>query len=65
MGTYIKNFGGDEIMKKRIEDLTLHELAELCQRQQDCANCPFVELCQLPPTYIYIKKQEEKEIELL
>lgn len=49
-------------MKKKLKDLTLKELAELCSKQPNCYDCPFEQFCQQPPQYIFIKEKEEKEI---
>jgi len=51
-------------MRKKLKDITLEELAKLCQSQSDCVACPFERFCQQPPHYIFIKHQENKEIEL-
>lgn len=51
-------------MKKKLKDITLKELAELCHSQMDCVSCPFEPFCQQPPQYLFIKKQEDKEIDL-
>ncbi len=60
--TLWKQKGG--IMKKKLKDLTLKEVAELCSKQLNCYDCPFEPFCQQPPQYIFIKEKEEKEIDL-
>ena len=32
-------------MKKKIKDLTLEELSELCFKQRDCNKCPMYNYC--------------------
>ena len=32
-------------MKKKIGDLTLKELSELCIKRKDCNDCPLLDVC--------------------
>ena len=51
-------------MKKKLKDVTLEDLAKLCHKQHDCYSCPFEKYCQKPPQYLFVKGQEEEEINL-
>ena len=54
-------------MKKKIKDLTLEELNEICTKYDGCKGCPFQEIdCEYLSEYFILKEQKilEQEIEV-
>ena len=51
-------------MKKKLKDLTMTDLAKLCTKHDSCVCCPFEKYCQRPPTYLFVRGEDNKEIEL-
>lgn len=50
-------------MKKKIKELTIEEMINICKKQYDCYSCPLQRVCAELPIQ-YKKEDLEKEIDV-
>lgn len=56
-------------MKKKVKDLTIGEIIDMCRKSDDCLDCPLyiIPACSLPCGTIYERTRQsvlEKEVEI-